>query len=461
MKRWRIPILVAAAGAVAVAALVVYNYVSRRQIASQIYVPRPVKITPEVELLRQYVRIDTSNPPGNETAGARFLAAQIERAGVHAEVIESAPGRGNVYARIRGKRRGEGLMLLNHIDVVPSNGRGWSQPPFEARQSLNTIFGRGTLDMKGIAICQLQAFLAVAQTHAMPERDVVFLGTADEEEGGAMGIAWLLAHRPDIFDGVRYVLNEGGITETLGERVTYVGVEVGTKMIVKASLRAPSRAAMQRARIALEPYFSPREPDRILPEVRVFLHDLAPLRVEQGALLDDVTRTVAEGKFWLLQRPYREVTQNIVWALQISQDARGATMPVTMFNLPDEDPDKRVAWLAETVRPYGATVESIVEKTGPAPLSPRNTPLFTLITDEARRQWGKDVPVGTEVLVTSYNDSRYLRPRGIVCYGLWPFQVDFYQTQTIHANNERVRVDWFMNGIEVLRRLVVRYATER
>ena len=460
MKRWRIPIVVGVAGVLAVAAIYVYNYRTASQIASETYVPRPVTITPEVELLQEYVRIDTSNPPGNETAGARFLAARIERAGVHAEIIESAPGRGNVYARIRGKRRGEGLLLLNHIDVMPADARGWKRPPFAAQQFLNTIYGRGTLDMKGIAICQLEAFLAVARMHSTPERDVVFLGTADEERGGTMGVVWLLAHRPDVFDGVRYVLNEGGINESFADRLTYVGVEIGSKMIVRTTLRAPSRAAMQQARIALEPYFGPGEPDRVLPEVRTFLHDLAPLRVAQGRWLDDVDRTIAQGKFWALERPYKEATQNIVWALQISGDARGATMPVVMFNLPDEDPDKRLAWLAAAVRPYGATIETIAEKTGPSVLSPRNTPLFALIADEARRQWG-NVPVGTEVLITSYNDSRYLRPRGIVCYGLWPFQVDFYQTQSIHQNNERVRIDWFQGGIGFLKRLVVRYATER
>jgi acetylornithine deacetylase/succinyl-diaminopimelate desuccinylase-like protein len=460
VKRWRLPIVVAAIGVIAVGALYLYNYVTGRELESQTYVPRPVTITPEVELLQQYVRIDTSNPPGNETAGARFLAAQIERAGVHAEVIESAPGRGNVYARIPGKRRGEGLLLLNHIDVVPAGTEGWTRPPFAAQQLLNAIYGRGTLDMKGIAICQLEAFLAVARRKSMPERDVIFLGTADEERGGAMGIVWLLAHRPDIFDGVRYVLNEGGINESYAERLTYVGVEIGSKMVVRATLRAPSRAAMREARIALEPYFSPREPDRILPEVRVFLHDLAPQRVQQGQRLANIDRTIAEGKFWDTERPYREATQNVVWATQISSDARGATMPVTLFNLPDEDPDRRLAWLAETVRPYGAAIDEVTEKTGPSVLSPRNTPLFTLIASEAHRQWG-NVPVGTEVLITWYNDSRYLRPRGIVCYGLWPFQVDFYQTQTIHLNDERVRIDWFQRGVEFMKRLVVRYATER
>jgi acetylornithine deacetylase/succinyl-diaminopimelate desuccinylase-like protein len=461
VKRWRIPIAVAIAGAIAVAALYVYDYVDARRIQDQLYIPQAVKVTPDAELLRRYVQIDTSNPPGRETAGARFLAGLLERGGVHAEVIESAPGRGNVYARIRGRRSGEGLLLLSHIDVVPAERRGWAHPPFAGDTTVNTMWGRGTLDMKGIAICQLLAFLAVAREHPLPERDVVFLATADEEEGGTMGVAWLLAHRPDVFEGIRYTFNEGGINESFSERLMYFGVEVGSKMIVRADVRAPSRAAMQQVRIALEPYFSPRDPDRVLPEVRAFLHDLAPQRIEQRELLDDVDRTIAEGKFWLLKKPYQEVAQNIVFAQEIDGDARGATMRVVLFDLPDEDPDRRLAWLAELIRPYGATIGKVVQKSGPAPLSPRNTPMFASIAAEVHRQWGKDVSVGTEVLAAAINDSWYLRARGIVCYGFWPFQVDFYQTQGIHGVNERVRIDWFQEGVEVMRRLVVRYATER
>ena len=276
-----------------------------------------------------------------------------------------------------------------------------------------------------------------------------------------MGVAWLLAHRPDVFEGIRYTFNEGGINESFSERLMYFGVEVGSKMIVRADVRAPSRAAMQQVRIALEPYFSPRDADRVLPEVRAFLHDLAPRRIEQRELLEDVDRTIAEGKFWLLKKPYQEVAQNIVFTEAIDGDAGGATMRVLLFNLPDEDPDRRLKWLAELIRPYGATIGKVVKKSGPAPLSPRNTPMFALIAGEVHRQWGNGVPVGTEVLAVATNDSWYLRARGIVCYGFWPFQVDFYQTQGIHSVNERVRIDWFQEGVEMMRRLVVRYATER
>jgi acetylornithine deacetylase/succinyl-diaminopimelate desuccinylase-like protein len=282
---------------------------------------------------------------------------------------------------------------------------------------------------------------------------------ADEELGGNLGTQWLLEHRPDIFEGVRYALNEGGVTETRQELLAYFGVEVGGKMSVRLRLRAASRAQMQRVRIALEPFLGPRDPDRILPEVREFFRAIAPQRVEQRALLEDIDRTVAEGKFWLLSRGYKELTQNVVWLGNISTDARGATMDVNLYNLPDENPDARIAWLRSQIAPYGAGIESVLAKNGPAPLTSLHTPLFTLIAREARREYGA-VPVGPEILAAWSNDSRFLRGRGILCYGLWPFPVDYYQALGIHGINERVRVDWFMQGMALMKRLVAAYAYE-
>lgn len=455
-RRWVVPLVIAAVGGAIVAALLLFNRPTANEVNHELFIPKPARITPEVELLRQYVRINTTNPPGNETAGARFLASLLERDGIRAEVIESAPGRGSVYARIRGKRSGEGLMLLSHIDVVPAPPAGWSKPPFAADIEANQLYGRGTLDMKGIAICQLEALFALARTHRTPERDVVFLATADEEQGGRMGVAWLLGHRPDVFEGVRYVLNEGGINETAQERMTYIGIEVGSKMPVSVNLRAATRAQLERARVALEPYGSPRDPDRVLPEVREFLHDLAPHRLEQRDRLNDIDRTIAEGKFWLLPRGYRELMQNVVWARGVAQDDRGPVMSTSLFDLPDENPDARIDWLRAVVKPYGVTVE-VVEKNGPVPLTPTGTPMYALIRDVMHAHYG-DVPVGIEVLAAFTNDSRYLRARGIACYGMWPFEVDFFQSQGVHSVDERVRLDWFDQGVALMRDLVDRYA---
>ncbi|HEX9405935.1 MAG TPA: hypothetical protein VF975_01360, partial [Thermoanaerobaculia bacterium] len=101
----------------------------------------------------------------------------------------------------------------------------------------------------------------------------------------------------------------------------------------------------------------------------------------------------------------------------------------------------------------------VLAKSGPAPISSLRTPLFALIVREVRRLYGP-VPVGPEILAASSNDSRYLRKRGITCYGIWPFQVDFFQTLGIHGINERIRIDWYMQGVALMRRLVVAYAFE-
>lgn len=455
--RWIVIVVLVVAAVAAVAFLRLYNLRAVQEMGSQLYIPKQTRITPEIELLRQYVRIDTSNPPGLEAAGARFLAALLQKNGVAAEIIESAPGRANIYARLKGRRSGEGLLLLNHIDVVPASGKGWTHPPFAGAIALNQLWGRGSLDMKSIAICELEAFLDVARSGRPPERDLVFLAVADEERGGSMGTEWLLQHRPDIFEGIRYALNEGGVTETRAEHLSYFGVEVGTKMSVRTRLRAPSREQMQRVRIALEPFFSPADPDRILPEVRMFMHQIAPERLEQRALLTDIDSTIAAGKFWLLSRGFKELTQNVVWAGGVENGVGGASMEVNLYNLPDEDPARRIAWLQSLIAPFGATIDRVLEKNGPAPLNSPHTPFFELIARNVHRQYGQ-VPVGIEILAASSNDSRFLRARGIVCYGLWPFPVDYYQSLGIHGMDERIRLDWFMQGIGLTRAIVTQYA---
>lgn len=458
MRRWKLPLALVIGGLLLIAGLMVYNERMQNAIDSQMWIPKPVAITPEIVLLQRYVRVNTSNPPGNELAGARFLAAELERNGIHAEIIEPAPGRASVYARLIGKQHTPGLLLLNHIDVEPATNEGWTLPPFAAEIRLNQLFGRGTLDMKGIAICELLAFIDLAHAHRTPESDIVFLASADEERGGTWGVAWLMKHRPDIFAGIRYAINEGGITETTQERISYFGIEIGTKMTVKLLLHAPDRASMQALRLALEPYITPADPDRVLPEVREFLHDLAPMRIEQGQYLDDVDRTIAAGKFWLMPSGYRELTQNVLWPATIESGGGSAvSMRVNLFNLPDENPEARIAWLRSFAGHYGVTIAQVLEMSGPSPLSSRRTPMFALLAAEAARQY-PGTRTGSEILVASSNDSRYLRAAGIDAYGLMPFPTDWYQTQGIHAIDERVRVDWFGSGVALVKHVAQRFA---
>lgn len=424
------------------------------------YVPKTTKITPEVELLQQYIRIDTSNPPGNEQPAAEWLAGILRANGAQAEIITSAPRRASVYSRIKGKTQGTGLLLLHHIDVVPATPEGWTRPPFSGDIYLNQIYGRGSFDMKGMGITHLRAYLDVVKNGRTPEHDIVFLGVADEEAGSQLGMQWIIRNRPDVIAGIQYAINEGGITEMKEEKVTYFGIEVGAKQTVSLFLRAKTREQLQRARIHLEPEFISREPKRVLPEVKRFFRDIAPHRKDFREELADIDRAIARGKFWHLPLGYRELTQNGVWAEGVTPSTDGGfEMRTQLLNLPDEDPDRRIAWLAKEVAPFGATIGRISRKEGPVPISSDQTPFYQLLASEASRSF--QTAAGTEILNRWFNDSRFLRRLGIQAYGINSFPVDFFQAEAIHSVDERIRVDYFIEGVEFTRRLVAAYAFGR
>ncbi|MGK2858349.1 MAG: M20/M25/M40 family metallo-hydrolase [Thermoanaerobaculia bacterium] len=422
------------------------------------FIPEDQQVTPEIELLQAYIRIDTSNPPGNEQEGARFLIDQLALRGVKAELIESAPGRANVYARIEGRTEGDGLMLLHHIDVVPADEKQWTEPPFAANLKMNMLYGRGALDMKSIGISHLLAFVDFAASGRVPERDIVFLATADEELGGGLGVAWLLEHRPDLFEGIGYALNEGGISESLEEKPTYFGIEVGSRQFVELELRAQERRSLERARTALLPMAAPRGPTRVLPEVPGLLRDASRFRKDNRELLADVEGAIANGEFFRLSVPYRSLFFNSAMLDGIRAVGQEEfTMTVMLSNLPDELPETAIDRVRSRVMPLGVEVV-VVSTQGPAPITSPDTPLFETIRGTVVEEYGSGVFVGPLVLPFSSNDSRYLRARGIRAYGLCPFPLSIYQTWGIHGGDERVRLDWFVAGVDVMREVVRRFA---
>lgn len=431
------------------------EHTARELRRDQTYIPKKPVITRASELLQEYVRIDTSTPAG-QVQGAQWLAAVLRREGIEPELIASAPDRLNVYARIRGRKRGDGLLLFNHIDVVPADPSRWRNPPFAGTVVADSLHGRGTIDMKGLAITQLLAFVAVARSGTPPAHDLVFLATADEEIGSALGMRWLLTHRPDVFADIRYGLTEGGTTELIGERMTYFGIETGGKQAVRLTVWAPERERMQRFRIALEPHFYARTPHRVLPVVREYFRSAAPTRFAAAPYLRDIDWAIREGHFWRLAIPYRDLTQNTIWASDAVARNDRWEMDLHLRNLPDENPDARIAWLEALMKPHGVRVAAIHVKEGPATVSPTDTPLFAILAKEASRRYG--TPAGPLLGYRSSSDSRFLRPAGIVCYGVAPIPVDLTGSLSIHGDNERVRLDHLANGAEFMARVVAEWS---
>jgi len=420
------------------------------------YIPKPFKITPEVTMLQDLVRIDSSKPEG-VAATARFIEAYLRRNGVHAELIESAPSMFNVYARIEGERPGDALLLFNHIDVVPA-GDGWRRgAPFEASIWGDEVIGRGTIDMKALTVCQLVAFVEIAKSGRKPAHDLVFLATAEEEQGSRLGMQWLLANRPDLFADVAFGITEGGITEIMGERMTYFGIEIGGKQYVQTLVTAPTLDALKESRIVLEPFMFSRRPDRVLPEVRTYLAQLAPTRIAFRELLADIDATIRNGQFYQLPPTYRSLLQNNLVTGPPQRAGDEWQMVVTLFNLPDEDPDQRIAWLESTIAPAGVRVQ-VLSREGPVPLSSANTRLFEILAAEARERY--KVPAGVQILYRSSSDSRFLRTLGIAAYGVSPYPVTYHQSITIHHADESITIGSFQDGVEYMGDVVRSWAFE-
>ncbi len=197
-----------------------------------------------VNWLQAYLRVDTINPPGNEAAGVQFFKAILDAEGIPYETAESAPGRGNIWARLKGGTQ-PALMLLHHMDVVPANKASWKVDPLSGDILDGYLYGRGALDTKSSGILHLATLIALHRSKISLNRDVIFMATADEEAGGLFGAGWLVKNRPDLFKGVGYVLNEGGEGRVRGGRPLF-SVEVTQKVPV---LAAPHVARRTRSRI--------------------------------------------------------------------------------------------------------------------------------------------------------------------------------------------------------------------
>ena len=162
-----------------------------------------------LDLLRSLIRIDTSNPPGNEEAAVQFIEAWLKKEGITSQIFSPAPRRGNLLARLKGKKAGEPIVLLGHIDVVPADESGWTEPPFKGAVKDGYLYGRGAVDMKSDVAAQILAFAALKREGITPERDIILLVTCDEETGGQMGVGYMLNAVDELSDAA-FVLSEGG-----------------------------------------------------------------------------------------------------------------------------------------------------------------------------------------------------------------------------------------------------------
>jgi acetylornithine deacetylase/succinyl-diaminopimelate desuccinylase-like protein len=421
------------------------------------------------EALVSYLRIDTTNPPGRETAGAKYLQELLRKEGIPAILVGRDPARQSVYARLASGSSEKALVLLHHIDVVPAVASEWTNPPFAGTRAGGYLFGRGALDIKSLGIAELMAFIDLRRRHVPLRRDVIFLAVADEELGGAHGARELLETRPDLFANVGYVLNEGGYTETIVDRVALWGVEVQQKVPLWLRLHAkgtPGHSAsppddggpLGKLVDALAAIAKLPKPYRLLPSVARYFHVAGTARHDpRGELLRSIAEPLDPKHLEAALPPgYRVLLRDTVAVTRIEGGTSINAMPAHAIAeldcrlLPDEGPEAMTKAIAAAA---GSDVDvEVVLDAQPVADTPVDTDLFRLITRAFQRDEPGSVVAPTVGAGTS--DSRFFRARGIVAYGIAPFRVNYYDSDTVHGNNERIRTRFFRQGVRLMRTIV-------
>lgn len=415
-----------------------------------------------VAWLQEFIRVDTINPPGNESRAVDFYAKIFTAEGISFQTAESAPGRGNIWARLKGGDE-PALILLQHTDVVPADPKFWTTDPLSGDIRDGYLWGRGALDMKGTGISQLATFLSLHRSGAALNRDVVFVATADEEAGGLYGAGWLVENHPEIFKGAGLLINEGDSgTDRDGERI--FSVEVTQKVPVWLKLTAvdtPGHGSMPNAtssvtRIvdALNIIRTNPFPARIIPPVDAMFSAMGQnMSGEWGDAYADMASAIEQPGFLEKLQAYSPF-QHALTRDTCSLTRMGASNKINVVPpeawaeidcrmLPDRTAEEFVADVREAIAGTGVELEVIMAFT-PAVSSTASVLYKAIETVTAERHPGSRVMPS---VATGFTDSHFTRDLGIASYGFDPIVVPEAEFSKIHGNDERVNVAAFRRGV--------------
>lgn len=419
-----------------------------------------------IQLLRDYIRIDTSEDHGEE-AGARFLRDIFDCEGIPSEIVCSSPGRCNLLVRLPGRRREGALLLLNHIDVARAYSDFWKRSaPFEGKIEGGFLYGRGAYDMKSLAIAQALSILNLKRLGIVPETDVLFLAEADEETGQKWGARWLLQHRPEWFQGVAAVFNEGGTNEMILRDVRFFGVETVQAGYAFAEFETgreePLRALAKRwprlSSEVVEPH-----PDVVFGFDMLANHLVSPL-TDPLRHLDRVARN--RGELEILPDRYGAFLEaRIVWSpvYPYPYKTGGSFRSHTIISTPPGmDPGPLLASVrADASRSGLRTTQSF--SSGPSTASPYRTasgdlvPILALLRRETEAFW-PGIPFGPVPTLQGYTTSILFRQKGFAAYGYSPIPMNRTDAARKHGNDERIFLRDYLDGVELYEDILVEFA---
>lgn len=417
----------------------------------------------------EYLRINTTNPPGNEDRTMQFFARILAQEGIPFDTASSAPGRGNIWARLKGGSA-PALVLLSHMDVVPADPRYWKHDPFAATVQDSEIYARGALDTKTLGIVELEAFLSLHRRQVPLARDVIFMATADEEAGGSFGAGWVAQHHPEAFRGAGMLLNEGG-DGTIEDGRKEVGIEVTQKVPLWLRLVAtgepghgsipPVASAVNRLVRALDRLQTYQFAPRVVPAVDTYFKALAQNAApEWKTAFQDIARAALDSRLLLqlqlVQPELAALVRNTCSITMLEASSKINVIPpeadagLDCRLLPDQDRQAFLAELAGVLNDPGIRIEQIMGFT--AAISPTDDPLYRALVTVTHRYF-PDANVVPQVS-TGFTDSHYFRDLGINCYGYAPFLIPSDEESGVHGNNERISIANVRRGTTMMRDIV-------
>jgi acetylornithine deacetylase/succinyl-diaminopimelate desuccinylase-like protein len=423
-----------------------------------------------VKWMQEYLRIDTTNPPGNEVRTAAWLHKILDQEGIENRTFEFAPGRADLWARLPHTTSSpkRPIILLSHMDVVTSDPKHWIVPPFSAEIVNGYIYGRGAQDMKNEGFAHLMAMILLKREKIALDRDIILLAVADEEVNGT-GTDWFIAHQRELLGNAEFLINEGGenLLDANGH-LKLVGVDVGEKSPLWLHIVAHGRpghgalpnadSAPDRLVHALSRLQAYQTPLKVLPIVDEFFKQMATYEPpERAAKFRNLTESLKDPSF----RESVEKDESLNYMLR-------DTMQLTMLGgseqtnvvpaeawanidvrlLPGTNPKEFLATIRNVVNDPNVTVEPQDAEFREANSSPTDTALYEAIS-RVSGQYFPGTPVVPE-LDSGYTENQRYRPLGIHAYGFCPYTVTQEVSDTEHGDNERISVEEVRRGFRVL-----------
>jgi acetylornithine deacetylase/succinyl-diaminopimelate desuccinylase-like protein len=400
-----------------------------------------------LETLQRYIRIDTSNPPGDVTKAADLLQSILARENIPVTRYESSPGRSIILARLKGTGAAKPLLLLHHMDVVPADASRWSRAPFGGEVADGAVWGRGALDMKGPGVAQLYAFIMLKRQQVALARDVLLMAVPDEEIGGAGGATWMIQNHYAELDP-EYILDEGGFgsRDLFAPGKLVFGISVAEKKLIWLKLIAEGVAGH-----GSQPH-DQNPNDRLARALARLLSE--PMPSSAFSVMTTLKSRVGE----LASNKFNNAIQHSTYSITTLRSGVGDPPKANVIpSIAEATIDCRVLpgttkaqWLAEIARRLGdpaIKIEVLHELDDPV-VTPQDSVFYKALESAVLKRYPDAIV--TPMVVPYSTDANKFRPRGVKSYGFTPAILPAASVMSMHGDAEFIPRDALGPAMQII-----------